>query len=97
MSDKTDLIYDLLSKMETRQHEKAIADASRHANEDLWREGTTSTLGQHSTVLKKHDERLEIVEKPKQVLEFLQSKAGKVTTRTSALLSLVWMIYRMIS
>ena len=97
MSDKTDLIFNLVSKMETRQTEKLIADAERHAKEDAWREAVDKILGKHSKSLATQDKRLNILEKPTKVLEFLTSRSGRIGSIMLALLSAVGILYRMIS
>lgn len=96
MSDKLDLVYDLVSKIDERQRIKAEADAARHANEDAWRTHVDSKLEEHTAAHIRAEERFNKLEETGKVWNWFKTKTGKVGAGVAGLISTAYAVYRML-
>ena len=96
MSEKIDLVYDLVTKIDERQREKELKDAQRHANEDSWRGYVNTKLEEHSKFHIKTELRLDKLEESGKVWAWFKSKTGKIGAGVAGVISTAYAIYRMI-
>ena len=97
MSEKIDLVYDLVSRIDERQRQKSESDAARHATEDMWRIGVDTKLEEHTQMHKDAHTKFERMETPDKAWKWLKTKTGKVGLGVSGVTSFAYMIYRMFS
>lgn len=96
MSDKLDLVYDLVSKIDERQRTKAEADAARHANEDAWRKHVDTKLEEHTQAHVRAETRLSKLEETGRVWQWFKTRTGKVGAGITGILSAAYAVYRML-
>jgi len=95
MSEKLDMMYDLVKGIDERQRSKLEEDAARHAREDEWRKGVNNKLEEHSRKLDSHDKRFEKLSEGDKAWRWLKTKAGKVGAAISGTLTIAYTVYRM--
>lgn len=96
MSEKIDLVYDLVTKIDERQRTKAEKDAARHANEDSWRAHVNIKLEEHSKAHTKAEKRLETLEAPDKAWAWISTKTGKFGAALTGIISIAFAVYRMV-
>lgn len=96
MSDKIDLVYDLVTRIEERQRKKDLEDAARHASESSWRGYVNTKLEEHSAFHIKTEKRLDTLEESGKVWAWFQSRTGKIGAGVAGVISTAYAIYRMI-
>ena len=96
MNDKLDMVYDLVSKIDERQRDKAERDAERHATEHARMTNIETGLLETNNKITQHHSRLELLEDDVNFKDKLLSKITKAVALSASGAGLVYTIFRII-
>ncbi len=96
MSEKIDLIYDSVTRIDTRQRDKELSDAIRHADEQNRMANIEKDLSEHKEGVIQNRSRITVLEESKNFNKKLMSKLTKTIGIVGSLMGLAYTAYRII-
>jgi len=96
MSQKIDLVYDMVTRIDEKMQEKAVSDAERHALEHSRLEAIEIDLREHKEGVIQNRARIESLEDSKEFKDKLITKSRYLIGYLSAAIGLGLMIYKVL-
>ena len=96
MSQKIDLVYDMVTRIDERMQEKAVADAERHGLEHARLEMIEADLREHKEGVIQNRSRIESLEDSKEFKDKLVKKSRYLIGYLSGAIGLGLMIYKVL-